>query len=107
MPLTKALLEVAVAIGVIPVDVMPNIDADTRAANPSALKEQMGLLIEEFAKDGQKDAEEFLRELVNCLHKELKDGDEECPWDEKPPTDRYFHLVVSAHLVCDSCKHSR
>jgi hypothetical protein len=79
MPLTKALLEVAVAIDVIPENEMPKIDArtakskllNTRAANPSALKKQMDLLTDKFVGYEQRDAHEFLSDLVDYLHEEL------------------------------------
>lgn len=79
MPLTKALLEVAVAIGVIPEENMPKIDAsvakskllNSKAANPSALKKQMDVLTDKFVGYEQRDAHEFLSDLVDYLHEEL------------------------------------
>ena len=79
MPLTKALLEVAVVIAVIPADQMPMIDASmaasklssNKAANPSALKRQMDVLTDKFVGYEQRDAHEFLSDLVDCLHEEL------------------------------------
>eukprot|EP00804_Cyclotella_cryptica_P003687 CCRYP_016581-RA/>CCRYP_016581-RA protein AED:0.02 eAED:0.02 QI:389/1/1/1/1/1/4/1761/706 len=79
MPLTESLLQVAVAIGVIPEVDMPKIDAATakskllaaKAANPSALKKQMDVLTDKFAGYEQRDAHEFLSDLVDFLHDEL------------------------------------
>lgn len=79
MPLTKSLLEVAVAIGVIDGRQMPKIDASvaksklstSKAANPSALKKQMDVLTDKFVGYEQRDAHEFLSDLVDYLHEEL------------------------------------
>jgi ubiquitin C-terminal hydrolase len=79
MPLTEALLEVATAIGVIPEADMPKIDAanakskllTSKAANPSALKKQMDVLTDKFVGYEQRDAHEFLSDLVDFLHDEL------------------------------------
>ena len=89
MPLTKALLEIAVVIEAIPADQMPEIDGNVaasklstnKAANPSALKKQMDLLTDKFVGYEQRDAHEFLSDLVDYLHEELvakekKDGAE-------------------------------
>ena len=79
MPLTQALLQVAVAIGVIPENEMPKIDSGmaksklmtNKAANPSALKKQMDVLTDKFVGYEQRDAHEFLSDLVDHLHEEL------------------------------------
>jgi hypothetical protein len=79
LPLTQSLLEVAVAIGVVPEDQMPKIDASaaksklliSKAADPSALKKQMDVLTDKFVGYEQRDAHEFLSDLVDYLHEEL------------------------------------
>ena len=78
--MTKALLEVAVAIGAlkesdVPI-FSPNVARGTlinsMAANPSALKKLMGVLSNQFAGDEQQDAHEFLVVLIDALHEELE-----------------------------------
>jgi hypothetical protein len=139
LPLTTALLEVAVTIGALKEEDVPMISPDTarstllssKAANPSALKKQMDVLTNKFAGYEQRDAHEFLGDLVDLLHEELVDSpsdekddeskklvesnSEEDEADEKPatvvttdlPTDEYFHLKVSVCLKCKSCGYSR
>eukprot|EP00984_Skeletonema_dohrnii_P020423 scaffold9948_cov129-Skeletonema_dohrnii-CCMP3373.AAC.9 len=87
LPLTTALLEVAVTIGALKEEDVPMISPDTarstllssEAANPSALKKQMDVLTDKFAGYEQRDAHEFLGDLVDFLHEELVDS----PSDEK------------------------
>eukprot|EP00985_Skeletonema_marinoi_P031452 scaffold37696_cov185-Skeletonema_marinoi.AAC.9 len=137
LPLTTALLEVAVTIGALQEEDVPMISPDTarstllssKAANPSALKKQMDVLTDKFAGYEQRDAHEFLGDLVDFLHEELVDSpsdekDDESKKleesnsedaEEKPatvvttdlPTDEYFHLKVRVCLKCKSCGYSR
>mmetsp|Transcript_41363 Transcript_41363/g.86772 ORF Transcript_41363/g.86772 Transcript_41363/m.86772 type:complete len:705 (+) Transcript_41363:555-2669(+) len=79
IPLTRALLEVATAIGVLPEEHAPLISAEAargkwlskKAGNPEALKRQMDALTDKFAGYEQRDAHEFLADLVDFLHDEL------------------------------------
>eukprot|EP00580_Thalassiosira_gravida_P008934 CAMPEP_0201643966 /NCGR_PEP_ID=MMETSP0493-20130528/29217_1 /ASSEMBLY_ACC=CAM_ASM_000838 /TAXON_ID=420259 /ORGANISM="Thalassiosira gravida, Strain GMp14c1" /LENGTH=644 /DNA_ID=CAMNT_0048118523 /DNA_START=3 /DNA_END=1937 /DNA_ORIENTATION=- len=79
IPLTRALLEVATAIGVLPEEHAPLISAEAarskwlskKAGNPDALKRQMDALTDKFAGFEQRDAHEFLADLVDFLHDEL------------------------------------
>ena len=79
MPLTRALLELAMVVGVLPESDHPMISPDlarskllaTTAANPSLLKKQMDILTDKFAGYEQRDAHEFLSDLVDFLHDEL------------------------------------
>ena len=81
MPLTCALLEIATAIGVLRQEDVPLIDpgeakknnkfATVKAANPTALKKQMDALTDKFAGYEQRDAHEFLSDIVDFLHDEL------------------------------------
>ena len=143
MLLTKALLEVATIIGVLKDEDVPLINAteaqsmlaNCDAANPSALKKQMDVLTDKFHGYEQRDAHEFLGDLVDFLHDELA----ECPDDKEKedttknmfedsdeddgsesaappaaavatpilPTDEYFHLKVRVCLECNSCGYSR
>jgi len=138
LPLTTALLEVAVTIGALKEEDVPMISPDTarstllssEAANPSALKKQMDVLTDKFAGYEQRDAHEFLGDLVDFLHEELVDSpsdekddeskkseesNSEDAEEEKPatvvttdlPTDEYFHLKVRVCLKCKSCGYSR
>ena len=133
LPLTKALLEVATAINVLdekdaPKDINPE-SARTRwlnklAANPVALKKQMDVSTDKFVGYEQRDAHEFLSDLVDYLHDELaaplpseeggegkseesKEGDKKGKATAVLPTDEYFHLNVRVCLECDNCKYSR
>jgi len=145
LPLTKALLEVATAIDVLDEkdtaksDINPE-SARTRwlnklAGNPVALKKQMDVLTDKFVGYEQRDAHEFLSDLVDYLHDELaaplpseeegggkrekaaegnmEEGkataDDEKGTEGKSvlPTDEYFHLNVRVCLECDNCKYSR
>jgi len=79
LPLTQALLEVATAIGVLSEEEAPLISPEVvrskllnkKAGNPAALKKQMDVLTEKFAGYEQRDAHEFLSDLVDFLHDEL------------------------------------
>ncbi|KAL7473332.1 hypothetical protein ACHAXS_013788 [Conticribra weissflogii] len=79
LPLTKALLEVAKAVGVLSDDAIFIETSDTMetkllastAANPTVLKKQMDVLTSKFAGFFQRDAHEFLSDLVDFLHDEL------------------------------------
>ena len=78
MPLTEALLGVAVDIGVLidNLQLLSSGSGSTMAtANPAALKKQMDVLTDKFAGYEQRDSHEFLSDLVDYLHDEL----EACP----------------------------
>jgi hypothetical protein len=79
---------------------MPKIDGSvakskllsTKAANPSALKKQMDVLTDKFVGYEQRDAHEFLSDLVDYLHEELvaeekkeeeRDGSKDVPATEE------------------------
>jgi len=136
LPLTTALLEVALTIGALKEEDVPLISPDTarstllssKAANPSALKKQMDVLTDKFTGYEQRDAHEFLGDLVDFLHEELvgttlDEKDDESNSEEAAaadndevaatvattdlPTDEYFHLKVRVCLKCKSCGYSR
>jgi DNA-directed RNA polymerase subunit M/transcription elongation factor TFIIS len=75
MPLTKALLGVAVDIGVL-IDNLQLLSSGSgstmAAANPAALKKQMDVLTDKFIGYEQRDSHEFLSDLVDYLHDELE-----------------------------------
>jgi len=113
LPLTKALLEVANAVGVLSNDASLIESSDTTenkllasiAANPTALKKQMDVLTSKFAGFFQRDAHEFLSDLIDFLHDELaaekcdNDASKEAEGDSKPAAaageDR---IVVEEHI---------
>ena len=131
LPLTAALLQVALTIGALKQE-----DVPLKVANPSALKAQMDVLTEKFAGYGQHDAHEFFTLLVDFVHEELvgspSASDENETIDEPKkseesksddaadeeevaatvvttdlPTDEYFHIKVRRGLKCKSCGYSR
>ena len=61
----------------------------------------------------QRDAHEFLSDLVDFLHDELTDSSKLTSTttakrnQEDLPTDEYFQLNVRVRLKCDSCGHCR
>eukprot|EP00571_Detonula_confervacea_P004325 CAMPEP_0172320450 /NCGR_PEP_ID=MMETSP1058-20130122/40638_1 /TAXON_ID=83371 /ORGANISM="Detonula confervacea, Strain CCMP 353" /LENGTH=1122 /DNA_ID=CAMNT_0013035725 /DNA_START=84 /DNA_END=3449 /DNA_ORIENTATION=- len=82
MPLTQALLEVAIAIGVLAQEDALLISGEVArskvvsgsslaTANPVGLKRVMDVLTDKFAGYEQRDAHEFLSDLVDFLHDEL------------------------------------
>ena len=108
LPLCFALLTVASMVRMIPL--ILKSDATWKGpADPSILKKQMDLLTDKFEGSEQRDAHEFLSELIDFLHVELisaknaKGGEIEMVL----PTDNYFRLKVDVCLTCDSCEYSR
>ena len=79
LPLTRSLLEAAKAVGVLSEESAPDISSEaaqsklltSTAANPGELKKQMDVLTNKFAGYEQRDAHEFLSDLVDFLHDEL------------------------------------
>ena len=108
LPLCFALLTVASRVRVI----QPLIQSDATRdgpAYPSILKKQMDVLTDKFAGYEQRDAHEFLSDLIDFLHDELANaknvnGEN---MELELPTDKYFRLDVDVCLTCNSCKYSR
>lgn len=112
LPLTKALLEVAKAVGVLSNDASLIESSDTMeskllasiAANPTALKKQMDVLTSKFAGFFQRDAHEFLSDLIDFLHDEL--AAEKCDnnaskideGESKPAAAFEDRIVVEEHI---------
>jgi hypothetical protein len=119
LPLTRALLEVAVTIGALKESDAPMVSPDvarstllnSKAANPSALKKQMDVLPDMFVGCEQHDAHEFLGALVDSLHDELNEAKKKSAAaavvTTDLPTEEYFHLKVRVCLKCKSCGYSR
>eukprot|EP00984_Skeletonema_dohrnii_P009919 scaffold3819_cov98-Skeletonema_dohrnii-CCMP3373.AAC.6 len=112
LPLTRALLEVAVTIRALKESDAPMISPDvarstllnSKAANPSALKKHP--LMNKFAGNEQHDALEFLVHLVNSLHDELAAAAVAAVVTTDLPTAEYFHLKVGECHTCKSCGYS-
>jgi ubiquitin carboxyl-terminal hydrolase 8 len=107
MPLCSALLTVASRMRLIP----PRNKNDTTregSARPSILKKEMDKLTDKFLGYEQRDAHEFLSDLIDLLHDELKSAKANHEdYSTELPTDKYFRLDVNVCLTCDSCKYSR
>ena len=128
MPLTQALLEVAAATGVLAEKDAPLIDSQVArsksgisatlslaTANPVGLKRVMDVLTDKFAGYEQRDAHEFLSDLVDFLHDELAAPPSAIAASSTAgtltscvlSTDEYFHMNVRVCLKCESCGYSR
>ena len=108
LPLCFALLTVASRVRVI----QPLLQSDATRdgpANPHILKKQMDILTDEFAGYQQRDAHEFLTDLVDFLHDKLANANEAKgeKIELELPTDKYLRLDVDVCLTCNSCKYSR
>ena len=78
------------------------------SACPSILKKEMDKLTDKFGGYEQRDAHEFLSDLIDLLHDELKAAKANHEDDSTElPTDKYFRLDVNVCFTCDSCKYSR
>ena len=108
LPLCFALLTVASRGRVI----QPLLQSDATRdgpAYPSILKKQMDVLTDKFAGYEQRDAHEFIADLIDFLHDELASAQEAKgeQLELELPTDKYFRLDVDVCLTCNSCKYSR
>ena len=108
LPLCFALLTVASRVRMIP----PILKSDTTRegpAYPSILKKQMDLLTDKFIGHEQRDAHEFLSDLIDFLHDELASAKKVKGYEAEMvlPTDNYFRLDVDVCLTCNCCNYSR
>ena len=71
-------------------------------ANPSILKKQMDVLTDQFAGYEQRDAHEFIADIIDFLHDELTSAQEEKgeQLELELLTDKYFCLDVDVCLTC-------
>jgi len=138
MPLCHALLTVASRMGILSPP-LPGTGTSVTTTNasisssiyPTILKEAMDGLTDNFAGYEQRDAHEFLSDLIDLMHEELSrtvdvdvntnaksvkeaggsgsdSGDGTCrPLPPPLPTDEYFRLDVDVCLTCDHCQYSR
>ena len=101
LPLCFALLTIASRSGVI----QPLLQGEgTRdgPAYPSILKKQMDVLTDQFAGYEQRDAHEFIADIIDFLHDELTSAQEEKgeQLELELLTDKYFCLDVDVCLTC-------
>jgi len=83
-----------------------------RSANPNVVKKAVDAVTDKFEGYEQRDAHEFLSDLVDRVHDELeeerKESGIETTADTPPfPTDEYFRMNVQVCLTCDSCGYAR
>lgn len=107
MPLCKSLLSVASKAGILHSDV--DVSALARGyVDPSELKKEMDKVTEKFSGYEQRDAHEFLSDLLDLLHEELTEARiSSGKMDMTLPTDEYFRLDLDVCLTCNSCQYSR
>ena len=101
LPLCFALLTIASRSGVI----QPLLQGEgTRdgPAYPSILKKQMDVLTDQFAGYEQRDAHEFIADIIDFLHDELTSAQEAKgeQLELELLTDKYFCLDVDVCLTC-------
>ncbi len=85
------------------------------AATARALKSAVDAMTDKFRGFQQRDAHEFLGELIDKVHEEIVDSSKceekkDDPHSSKPemvPTDEFFRLNVEVCLKCKSCGYSR
>uniref|UniRef100_A0A7S4J8P6 Ubiquitin carboxyl-terminal hydrolase n=1 Tax=Odontella aurita TaxID=265563 RepID=A0A7S4J8P6_9STRA len=112
VPLTEALLEVARSLRILP-DTAPSDDDDQqkKVADPTVLKRAIDALTSKFTGYEQRDAHEFVSDLIDALHDELSAAENAIGGDDEVknvlPTDEYFRLNVKVCLTCDSCGYTR
>jgi uncharacterized UBP type Zn finger protein len=91
---------------------LQRFDLSASAAQPNQIKRAIDKKTEKFLGYEQRDAHEFLADLIDHLDEEIKtnssgDGGETTATDTAlRPTDG-FCLTVRAHLQCTSCGYSR
>lgn len=133
LPLTEILLNIAAAIKAVPCsnDSTPDESCashNINAVHPQSLKDHMDLLTDKFKGFEQRDAHEFLCELIDHLYKEAniekqssvlsEDFDAVCNnghsmlaneelIDNKYSVGDCFRLKLRVHLECNNCKCSR
>lgn len=77
------------------------------AASPNIVKRAMDAVTDKFAGYEQRDAHEFLSDLVDRVHDELEEETKENDNGSVRPTDEFFRMNVNVCLTCDSCGYAR
>ena len=73
------------------------------AVRPYALKQAVDAKTDKFEGTLQRDAHEFLGDLIDRMHEEIESGKGE----QVEPVDEFFRLNVEVCLQCKSCGYSR
>jgi hypothetical protein len=85
-----------------------NDTASLRARNPTCVKKAMDAVTTKFVGYEQRDAHEFLSDLVDLVHDELQaDQKATGEYASTLPTDEFFRMNVQVCLTCDSCGYAR
>lgn len=77
---------------------------------PRIIKTAIDAATDKFTGYEQRDAHEFLSDLIDRVHDELEEeqkGDKQKDTSDNLPTDEFFRLNVKVCLVCDSCGFER
>ena len=77
--------------------------SEAMVVSPRCVKSAIDDLTTQFEGYEQRDAHEFVSDLVDRVHDEMKEDQT----DGALPTDDFFHMDVRQCLQCDSCGHQR
>ena len=105
MPLTAALLDLADTISSVKTGAV-HTRTQSAPVDPSDLKKIMDRLSTRFLGNKQRDAHEFISDLIDLIHDELEGSHDKTDEKERTkilPTDDYFRLDVKVCLTCDQC----
>ena len=108
--LANSLVDIAEQLGI-----KPSEATNGSAVNPKAVKDAMDEKTDKFRGFEQRDAQEFLSDLVDNIHEELELGDDKqaAPQGEHQSDTRKgspmddFLLTVQVCLTCQTCGYSR
>jgi uncharacterized UBP type Zn finger protein len=80
------------------------------SVTPKPVKTAIDAATDKFSGYEQRDAHEFLSDLIDRVHDELEMEEKEKEIREDThtlPTDEFFRLTVQACLKCDACGYER
>lgn len=107
MPLCKSLLSVASKAGILH-SITDTPNQARGYVDPSEVKKAIDKVTPKFSGYEQRDAHEFLSDLLDILHEELNDAKSASGnMDLILPTDEFFRLDLDVCLTCNSCQYSR
>ena len=112
LPLTTAVLSVARSVRIIEDRADENENTLPSSVDPSNFKYVLDKVTNKFVGFQQRDAHEFVSDLIDLVHDELVEATKEAPSESKVhnivfPTDKFFRLNVKVCLKCDSCAYTR